>query len=99
MNVGKTIETSILNYYGINYIVLIQYPAAITRLCILGEVEGTWEEKERCPGTSLLTLTGITRPPPIKGKKKVQEIEEEDRDGRENDQAIVLSLIKEREER
>ena len=99
MNVGKIIETSILNYYHSNYKGLIPYPITITRLCILGGVEGTWEEEERCPRTSPLTLTGMIKPPPSKGKEKVQEIEEEDRDGRENEQAIMASSVKEREER
>ena len=46
MNVGKIIEKSILNYYCSSYRGLIPYPSTITRLCILGRVEGTWEEKE-----------------------------------------------------
>ena len=55
MNVGKIIETSILNYYRSNYRGLIPQPATITRLCILGGVKGTWEEEERCPKASPLT--------------------------------------------
>ena len=55
------------------------YPTTITRLCILGGVKGTWEEEERCPKTSPLTLTGITRALSNKGKKKLQEIEEEEK--------------------
>ena len=99
LNVGKIIEKSILKYYSSNYRGLIPHPATITRLCILGGVKGIWEEEETCSRTSTLTFTGITRPPPSKGKKKVQEIEEEHRDGRENEQAIVVSSMKEREER
>ena len=53
---------------------MIPHPATIIRICILGGVKGSWEEEERCSRTSPLTLTGITRPPPSKGKKKVQEI-------------------------
>ena len=63
MNVGKIMERSILNYYGSNYKGLIPHPTTITRLCILGRVEGKWEEEERCPKTSPLTLTGLTKPP------------------------------------
>ena len=69
MNVGTIIETSILNYYHSNYKGLIPYPATITRLCILGGVKGTWEEEERCPKISPLTLAGITKPRVDKDKK------------------------------
>ena len=90
-----------MNYYSSKYRVLIPHPTTITRLCILAGVNKTWEEeeKERCPRISPLTLTSITRPPPRKGKKKVQEIEEEHIDERENEKAIVMSSVKEREER
>ena len=100
MNVGKIIETSILNYYRKNYRGLIPHPATNTRMCILGGVKGTYEEEERCPRTSPLTLTSITKHPVDKRKKNMQEIEEEeDIDGRENEQAIVVRSAKEREER
>ena len=56
MNVGKIIETSILNYYCSNYRDLMSHPTTITKLCILGGVEGNWEEEERCSRTSPLTL-------------------------------------------
>ena len=69
MNVGTIIETSILNYYHSNYKGLIPYPATITKLCILGGVKGTWEEEERCPKISPLTLAGITKPRVDKDKK------------------------------
>ena len=88
-----------MNYSHDNYRGLIPHPATISKLCILVGVKGTWEAEERCPRTSPLTLTGKTRPPPNKGKEKVQEIEEEDRDVKENEQAIVVSSVKEREER
>ena len=97
MNVGKIIETSILNYYRNNYRGLIPHSTTITRLCILRGVKGTWEEEERCPKTSPLALIRITRPLVDKDKKKMQEIKEEDKDGKENKQAIVVSLVKERE--
>ena len=44
-------------------------------------------------------LTSITKPLVNKGKKKMQEIEEEHKDERENEQAIVISSVKEIEER
>ena len=75
-------------------------PATITRLCILGGVKGTWEEKERCPKTSPLTLTGITRALSNKGKKNFQEVEEEEERKVENPkQAMVLSIDRRKEER
>ena len=45
------------DYYRGSYKGLIPRPALITRLCILGGVEGDWEEEENCPRTSPLTLT------------------------------------------
>ena len=39
-NVGKIIENSILSYYKGGYKGLVPHPALITRLCILGGVEG-----------------------------------------------------------
>ena len=82
INVGKIIENSILNYYRSKYRGLMPHPATITRLCKLGGVKGTWEEEERCPKTSPLTLTGLTRAPSNKGKKKLQEVEEEEEERR-----------------
>ena len=79
IDVGKIIEKSIYNYYYINYIGLAPHPSTITRFCILGKVESDWAEEERCPKTSPLTLTGITKPPFNKGKEKVQENEKEER--------------------
>ena len=100
INVGKIIENSILNYYRSKYRGLKPHPTTITRLCILGGVKGTWEEEERCPKTSPLTLTGITKAPSNKGKKKLQEVEEEEERRVENPkQAMVLSIDRIREER
>ena len=100
INVGKILENSILNYYRSKYRGLIPYPTTITRFCILGGVKGTWEEEERCPKTSPLTLTGITRAPSYKGKKKLQEVEEEEDRRVENPkQAMVLSIDRRKEER
>ena len=42
--VGKIIENSILIYYRGGYKGLIPHPALISRLCILGGVQGDWEE-------------------------------------------------------
>ena len=70
-NVGNIIKKSILNYYSIKFKGLIPCPTTIIRLCILEVVKGTWEEEERCPKTSPLTLTSITKPQVNKGKKKM----------------------------
>ena len=82
INVGKIIKNSIMNYYRSKYIGLMPHLATITRLCILGEVKGTWEEKEMCPKTFLLTLTKITKAPSNKGKTKLQEVVEEEEEER-----------------
>ena len=60
-SVGKIIENSIMSYFRGGYKGLIPHPALITRIFILGGVEGHWEEEENCPRTSPLTLTGITK--------------------------------------
>ena len=56
-SVVKIIENSILSYYRGGYKGLVPHSALITRLCILGGVEGDWEEEENYPMTSPLTLT------------------------------------------
>ena len=61
-------------------------------------MKGTWEEEEKCPRTSPLTFNRITRPLVDMGKKKMHEMEE-DIDGRENEKAIVVSLVKKKEKR
>ena len=99
INVRKIIEKSILDYFSSKYRGLIPHPTTITRLCILGGIEGTWEEEERCTKTSPLTLINFTRPSLGKDKGKIKEMEEENKESRENEQAIAVSSIKEREER
>ena len=85
INVRKIIEKSILDYFNSKYKELIPHPATINGLCILGGIEGTWEEEERCTKTSPLTLTGLTRPPLRKDKGKAKEMEKENRESRENE--------------
>ena len=99
MNVGKLIEKSILNYYNNKYKGLVPHPSTITRLCILGRVEGNWEEEERCPRTSPFTLTGITKPPSNKGKEKVLEREEKERRIKNTKEALVVRNVERRDER
>ena len=91
--VGKIIENSILSYYRSSYRGLIPHPTLITRLCIMGGVEGDWEEEETCPRAPPLTLTGITKGPKNKGKEKEVETEEEEGDNRGNEQAHLESLV------
>ena len=44
-SVGKIIENSILSYYKGGYRGLVPHPVLISRLCILGGVEGDWEKE------------------------------------------------------
>ena len=50
-SVGKIIENSILSYYRGGYKGLMPHLSLISRLCILGGVQGDWEEEENCPKT------------------------------------------------
>ena len=77
-SIGKIIENSILSYYRGGYKGLIPHPTLITRLCILGGVEGDWEREENFPKTSPLTLTGITKGPKNKGREKEVEVAREE---------------------
>ena len=80
-SVGKIIENSILSYSRGGYKGLIPHPALLTRLCILGGVEGHWEKEKNFPRTSPLTLTGITKGPKNRGKEREAKVarEEEER--------------------
>ena len=78
-SVGKIIENSILSYDRGGYKGLIPHPLLISRLCILGGVQGYWEEEENCPKTSPLTLTGITKGPKnINRGRQVEAVREEE---------------------
>ena len=78
-SVDKIIENSILSYYYRGYKGLILHPTLISRLCILGGVQGDWEEEENCPKTSPLTLTGITKGPKNRGRgRQVEAVREEE---------------------
>ena len=82
-SVGKIIENSILSYYRGSYKGLVPHPALITRLCILRDVEGDWEEEETCPKASPLTLTGVTKGPKNRGKEREVEAEKGEGDDRD----------------
>ena len=76
---GMLIEESIRGYHHSNKRGLIPHPATITRLCFWAKVKGNWEEEERCPRVSPLTLTGVTRGPKGKKQKEVMVLDEETR--------------------
>ena len=71
LNAGAIIENSIMRYHEGNKRGLIPHPATITRLCLRAGVKGTWEEEEKCPKVSPLTLTGVSKGPRNQKKKGV----------------------------
>ena len=103
--VGKIIENSIFSYYKGGYRGrggyrgLIPHLTLITRLCILGVVEGNSEENENCLRTSPLTLIGITKGPKNRGKEREVEIEIENRDDVEIHQIQLESEAPEQQQR
>ena len=70
INVGKIIENSIMSYSRSKYRGLIPHPTTITRLCILGCVNGDWEDEETCPKASPLTLTKVRKVQRIEARRK-----------------------------
>ena len=79
-SVGKIVENSILSYYRGGYKGLIPHPTLISRLCILGGVQGDWEEEENFPKTSPLTLTTITKGPKNRGRgRRVETVRAEEK--------------------
>ena len=77
MNIDILIEESIRGYHHSNKRGLIPHPATIIRLCFWAGVKGNWEEEERCPRVSPLTLTGVTRGPKGKRQKEVMVVDAE----------------------
>ena len=75
-----------MSYYKGSYRGLVSHPTLITRLCILGSVEGDWEVEETCSKASPLTLTGIIKGPKNRGKVKKVEDEKDEGDNIEIDQ-------------
>ena len=96
-SVGKIIENSILSYYRGGYRGLLPHPALIAKLCILGGIEGDWEEEETCPRTSPLTLIGITKGPKNRGTKKEDEVAREEEKNIEINQIQIDSATQEQE--
>ena len=74
---GILLEESIREYHQSNKRGLIPHPSTITRLCFWAGVKGNWEEEERCPRVSPLTLTGVTRGPKGRKQKEVTVLEAE----------------------
>ena len=72
-SIGFIIENSIFSYYKGGYRGLVPYPALITRMCILGSLEGDWEEEENHLRTLPLTLIGITKGPKNRGREREAE--------------------------
>ena len=77
MIMGIMIEESIRGYHHSNKRGLIPHPATITRLCFWAGVKGNWEEEERCPRVSPLTLTGVTRGPKRRRQKEMTVLDAE----------------------
>ena len=77
MNIGILIEESIRGYHHSNKRGLIPHPTTIIRLCLLEGVKGMWEEEEKCPRVSPLTLTGVIRGPKGKRHKEIIKVEAE----------------------
>ena len=76
---GYKFSVSIMSYYRGGYKGLIPHLALISRLCILGGVQGEWEEEENCPNSSPLTFTAITKGPKNKGRgRQVGAIKEDE---------------------
>ena len=74
MNIGILIEESIRGYHHSNKRGLIPHPTTITRLCLWAWVKGMWEEEEKFPRVSPLTLNGVTRGPKGKRQKEIMEV-------------------------
>ena len=98
-NVGKIIENSILSYYREGYKGLIPHLELITKLCILGGVEGDWEEKENFLRTSPLTLTRITKGIKNRGREREAEVAREEEDHIELNQMQLESEAPEQQQR
>ena len=74
-----------MSYFRSKYRGLIPHLATITRLFLLGGVNGDRENEETCPKASPLTLTIETKDPKNRGKKKEMETKEEEGDERDNE--------------
>ena len=80
-----------MSYYRGGYRGLVPHLALITRLYILGGVEGDKEEEENCVRTSPLTMTRITKGLKNSGREREVEIERENIDDVEMHQIQLAS--------
>ena len=71
INIGATIENSIMRYHDGNKRGLIPHPATVTILCLKAGVRGDWGTEEEVPLASPLLLTGVTKGPRNQKKKGV----------------------------
>ena len=88
---------AILKGYKFSVGKIIENSTLVTRLCILGGVEGDWEEEENCPRTSPLTLTGITKGPKNRGREREVEAVGEEEENIEINQIQIDSVAQEQE--
>ena len=95
INIGMLIEESIRGYHHSNKKGLIPYPTTITILCLWAGVKGNWEEEEKCPRVSPLTLTGVTKGPKGKRQKEVVVVdaETEQETNAENDRREIEEVL------
>ena len=91
MNIGILIEESIRGYHHSYKRGPIPHPTTITRLCLWVGVKGNWEEEEKCPRVSPLTLTGVTKGPKGNRQKEVMVVdaETEQETNEENDRREI----------
>ena len=88
-----------MSYYRGGYKGLVPHPTLITRLCILGGVEGDWEEEKTYPRTSPLTLIGITKGLKNKGRERKAEVAREEEENIEINQIQIDNATQEQEQR
>ena len=76
---------------------MIPHPTLITRLFILGGVEGDWEKEENCPRTSPLTLTGITKGLKNRGREREAKVSIEEEKNIEINKIQIHNIAQEKE--
>ena len=94
LNAGAIIENSIMRYHEGNKRGLIPHPTTITRLCLKAGVKGSWEEEEKCPKVSPLTLTGVSKGLRNQKKKGViieAESREEEENARQEENTLLVA--------
>ena len=87
-----------MSYYRGGYKGLIPYPALISRLYILGGVQGDWEEEENSPRISPFILTRITKGPKNRGRERETEVAREEEENIEINQIHIDNTAQEQEQ-